>query len=146
MSFGFIGEYYHSVDVKGRMNIPVKFRELLGDSFVVTRGLDKCLSIYPTEAFQAFAQKLQSLPISDKNARQFVRFFLSGAVECELDKQGRILLPAPLRKAAGIEKDVILAGMMERIEIWDKDKWEDKTASDNMEDIAASMANCGLVL
>ncbi|MBE7046608.1 MAG: division/cell wall cluster transcriptional repressor MraZ [Ruminococcaceae bacterium] len=144
MSFGFIGEYYHSVDVKGRMNIPVKFRELLGDSFVVTRGLDKCLSIYPTEAFQAFAQKLQSLPISDKNARQFVRFFLSGAVECELDKQGRILLPQSLRMYADISKDVVVTGNGSTIEIWDSNQWNDYNNTIDPDAIADSMVELGI--
>ena len=144
MSFGFIGEYYHSVDVKGRMNIPVKFRELLGDSFVVTRGLDKCLSIYPTEAFQAFAQKLQSLPISDKNARQFVRFFLSGAVECELDKQGRILLPQSLRMYADISKDVVVTGNGSTIEIWDSDLWNEYNNTIDPDTIADSMVALGI--
>lgn len=144
MSFGFIGEYYHSVDVKGRMNIPVKFRELLGDSFVVTRGLDKCLSIYPTEAFQAFAQKLQSLPISDKNARQFVRFFLSGAVECELDKQGRILLPQSLRMYADIAKDVVVTGNGSTIEIWDSNLWNEYNNAIDPDAIADSMVELGI--
>lgn len=144
MSFGFIGEYYHSVDVKGRMNIPVKFRELLGESFVVTRGLDKCLSIYPTEAFQAFAQKLQSLPISDKNARQFVRFFLSGAVECELDKQGRILLPQSLRMYADISKDVVVTGNGSTIEIWDSTQWNDYNNTIDPDAIADSMVELGI--
>ncbi len=125
MTTGFIGEYYHSVDVKGRMNIPVKFRELLGDTFVVTRGLDQCLSIYPLDAFEAFAQKLQALPISDKNARKFVRYFMSGAVECELDKQGRILLSQPLRQFANISKDVVIIGNGTTIEIWDSEIWND---------------------
>lgn len=144
MSFGFIGEYYHSVDVKGRMNIPVKFRELLGDSFVVTRGLDKCLSIYPTEAFQAFAQKLQSLPISDKNARQFVRFFLSGAIECELDKQGRILIPQSLRMYADISKDVVVTGNGSTIEIWDSNLWNDYNNTIDPDAIADSMVELGI--
>ena len=144
MTTGFIGEYYHSEDVKGRMNIPVKFRELLGDSFVVTRGLDKCLSIYPTEAFQAFAQKLQSLPISDKNARQFVRFFLSGAVECELDKQGRILLPQSLRMYADISKDVVVTGNGSTIEIWDSDLWNEYNNTIDPDTIADSMVALGI--
>jgi len=142
----FMGEYQHNVDLKGRLIIPAKYRDQLGDKLVATRGLDGCLYLYPMDEWEAILTKLKGLNLLKTEDRQFMRFFVAGAAECELDKQGRILLPAPLRKAAGIEKDVILAGMMERIEIWDKDKWEDKTASDNMEDIAASMANCGLVL
>lgn len=144
MASGFIGEYYHSVDVKGRMNIPVKFRELLGDSFVVTRGLDQCLSIYPTEAFDAFEQKLQALPISDKNARKFVRYFLSGAVECELDKQGRILLPQPLRQFANITKDVVITGNGNIIEIWDSEIWNNFTSDMTPETISDGMGVFGI--
>ena len=123
MSYGFSGEYQHSVDAKGRMIVPSKFRELLGESFMVTRGLDNCLFVYPKEAWEAFTQKLKQLPISNTNARQFVRFFLSGAVECELDKQGRILLPQNLRTYAGIMKDVSVIGVGERAEIWDSEQW-----------------------
>lgn len=142
----FTGEYQHNVDLKGRLIIPSRFRDQLGEKLTVTRGLDGCLYLYSMDEWENILLKLKGLNLLKAEDRQFMRFFVAGATECELDKQGRILLPAPLRKHAGIEKDVILAGMMERIEIWDKDKWEDKTASDNMEDIAASMANCGLVL
>jgi len=142
----FTGEYQHNVDLKGRLIIPSRFREQLGEKLTVTRGLDGCLYLYSMDEWENILLKLKGLNLLKAEDRQFMRFFVAGATECELDKQGRILLPAPLRKHAGIDKDVILAGMMERIEIWDKDKWEDKTASDNMEDIAASMANCGLVL
>ena len=142
----FTGEYQHNVDLKGRLIIPSRFREQLGEKLTVTKGLDGCLYLYSMDEWENILLKLKGLNLLKAEDRQFMRFFVAGATECELDKQGRILLPAPLRKHAGIEKDVILAGMMERIEIWDKDKWEDKTASDNMEDIAASMANCGLVL
>ena len=142
----FTGEYQHNVDLKGRLIIPSRFREQLGEKLTVTRGLDGCLYLYSMDEWENILLKLKGLNLLKAEDRQFMRFFVAGATECELDKQGRILLPAPLRKHAGIDKDVILAGMMERIEIWDKDKWEHKTASDNMEDIAASMANCGLVL
>ncbi len=144
MSFGFIGEYSHSVDAKGRMNVPVKFREQLGETFVVTRGLDKCLSIYPTEAFKTFAEKLQSLPISDINARQFVRFFLSGAVECELDKQGRILIPQSLRTHASISKDVVVTGNGSTVEIWDAQKWQEYNDAIDPDAIAENMVSLGI--
>ena len=142
----FMGEYQHNVDLKGRLIIPSRYREQLGEKLVVTRGLDGCLYLYPMDEWEAILKKLKNLNLLKTQDRQFMRFFVAGATECELDKQGRILLPASLRKSAGIDKDVVLAGMMERIEIWDKDKWEEKTASDDMEDIANSMADYGIVL
>ena len=140
----FMGEYQHSVDLKGRLIIPSKFREQLGDRMVVTRGLDGCLYIYSPEGWEKFLGKLESLTLLKKADRKFMRFFVAGATECELDKQGRILLPAPLRSAAGIDKDVVLAGMMERIEVWDKDKWEDNNSYEDMNDVAESMAELGI--
>ena len=140
----FMGEYQHSVDLKGRLIIPSKFREQLGDRMVVTRGLDGCLYIYSPEGWEKFLGKLESLTLLKKADRKFMRFFVAGATECELDKQGRILLPAPLRSAAGIDKDVVLAGMMEIIEVWDKDKWEDNNNYEDMNDVAESMAELGI--
>ena len=144
MSYGFSGEYQHSVDAKGRMIVPSKFRELLGESFMVTRGLDNCLFVYPKEAWEAFTQKLKQLPISNINARQFVRFFLSGAVECELDKQGRILLPQNLRAYAGIMKDVSVIGVGERAEIWDSEQWNGYNGSISPDEVAANMESLGI--
>ena len=118
-----MGEYNHTIDAKGRLIVPAKFREVLGDEFVVTKGLDNCLFVYPNDEWQKFEEKLQTLPLTNKNARQFARFFVAGATPCELDKQGRILLPATLREFAGLEKDVVLTGMLNRIEIWSKEKW-----------------------
>lgn len=144
MSYDFSGEYQHSVDVKGRMIVPSKFRETLGDSFMVTRGLDNCLFVYPKEAWEAFTQKLKQLPISNTNARQFVRFFLSGAVECGLDKQGRILIPQNLRAYAKISKDVSVIGVGERAEIWDSEQWNGYNGSISPDEVAANMESLGI--
>ena len=116
----FMGEYSHSIDAKGRLIIPSRFRDELGDDFVLTKGLDGCLSIYPQNEWEAFEQKLRALPLTSKNARTFTRFFVASAAPCELDKQGRILVPATLREYAGLEKDVVLTGNINRIEIWSK--------------------------
>ena len=142
----FMGEYNHTIDAKGRLIIPSKFRELLGEEFVLTKGLDGCLSIYPMDEWKAFEEKLRALPLTNKNARTFTRFFVAGATNCELDKQGRILLPATLREFAGLEKDVVLTGMLNRIEIWSKDKWNENNSLDDvaMDEIAEQMTDLGL--
>ena len=142
----FMSEYNHTLDTKGRLIIPAKFREVLGEEFVVSKGMDGCLFVYANDDWNAFEQKLTSLPLINKEARQFARFFLAGAATVEVDKQGRILLPASLRTHVGIDKDVVLAGMMERIEIWDKDRWEQATNIDDMNEIAEMMAERGLSL
>ncbi|MFD2208729.1 division/cell wall cluster transcriptional repressor MraZ [Virgibacillus halophilus] len=121
----FMGEFQHNIDQKGRIIMPSKFREDLGDSFVVTRGLDKCLFAYPLSEWKALEEKLKKLPLTKKDARAFTRFFFSGAVECEIDKQGRINIPQPLRKYANLEKECVVIGVSERIELWAKDEWED---------------------
>lgn len=142
----FMGEYSHTIDTKGRLIIPSRFREELGETFVVTKGLDGCLFVFSDEEWKAFEIKLKSLPLTNKNARQFARFFVAGATPCELDKQGRILLPATLREFAGLEKDVVLTGMLNRIEIWSKDKWNENNSLDNvaMDEIAEQMTDLGL--
>ncbi|HIV23773.1 MAG TPA: division/cell wall cluster transcriptional repressor MraZ [Candidatus Merdiplasma excrementigallinarum] len=142
----FMGEYNHTVDTKGRLIIPSKFREQLGEEFIVTKGLDGCLFVFPQDEWQAFEEKLRTLPLTQKGARQFTRFFVAGATPCELDKQGRILLPATLREFAGLDKDVVLAGMLNRIEIWSKDKWTENNACGDMDDIAEQMTQLGLVI
>lgn len=141
----FMGEYSHTIDTKGRLIIPSKFREELGETFVVTKGLDGCLFVFSDEEWKAFEIKLKSLPLTNKNARQFARFFVAGATPCELDKQGRILLPATLREFAGLEKDVVLTGMLNRIEIWSKEKWNENNSLDDvaMDEIAEQMADLG---
>ena len=142
----FMGEYSHTIDTKGRLIIPSKFREELGDEFVLTKGLDGCLSIYPMEQWKIFEKKLEALPLTNKNARKFSRFFVAGATACELDKQGRILVPQTLREFAGLEKDVILAGNLSRVEVWSKEKWSENCNYDDMDSIAADMENMGIVI
>ena len=142
----FYGEYQHSVDAKGRVIIPSKFRDGLGEKFIVTKGLDNCLFAYSLEEWSNLEAKLKSLPFTDKDVRAFVRFFFAGATECETDKQGRILIPQNLREYAGLEKDVYVIGVSTRVEIWDKAKWENYFGDENMsaENIAEKMAMLGI--
>ncbi|MCD8329471.1 MAG: division/cell wall cluster transcriptional repressor MraZ, partial [Lachnospiraceae bacterium] len=140
----FMGEYNHSIDAKGRLIMPARFREQLGESFVVTQGLDGCLFVYANEEWKLFEEKLKQLPLTNASARKFTRFFLAGAIQCEVDKQGRILLPAKLRAAAGLEKDVVLAGVGERIEISAKQRWEENSTYYDMNDIAENMEGLGI--
>ena len=125
------GEYSHNIDPKGRLTIPSKFRKVLGTEFMVTKGLDKCLSIYPESEWKRMEEKLREMSLTTNQvARKFIRFMLGSAVEGGLDKQGRILLPQPLKAYAGLDKEVVLVGVMDRIEVWDKDKWEQNQAHD----------------
>ena len=140
----FMGEYNHTIDAKGRLIVPSRFREILGDAFVVTKGLDGCLFVYDNEEWKLFEEKLRALPITNKEARQIVRFFLAGAAEVEVDKQGRILIPNVLREFAGLAKDVALVGVGSRIEIWSRERFEDTAAFDDMDEIAEHMAELGL--
>ncbi|MBR1771180.1 MAG: division/cell wall cluster transcriptional repressor MraZ [Lachnospiraceae bacterium] len=142
----FMSEYSHTIDAKGRLIIPSKFRETLGDEFVVSKGMDGCLFVYANADWNAFEQKLTSLPLTNKQARQFARFFLAGAASVELDKQGRILLPASLREFAGLDKDVVLVGVGSRIEIWSKEKYEEIGEDVDMDDITESMEELGLMI
>lgn len=120
----FMGEFQHSIDDKGRIIIPAKFRDLLGTSFVATRGLDSCLFVYPMEEWGILEQKLKSLSLMKSDARAFSRFFFSGATECVWDKQGRVNLPANLRQYAKLDKDCVILGVSNRVEIWNKELWE----------------------
>ena len=142
----FMSEYNHSIDAKGRVIVPVKFREALGDEFVVTQGLDGCLFVFPNEEWSNFEEKLKSLPMSNKDARKFVRFFLAGAAAVEVDKQGRILLPSVLREFAALEKDVVLVGVGSRVEIWDKARWDESTSFEDMDEIAENMSDLGITI
>ena len=142
----FMSRYNHTVDAKGRLIVPSKFRDQLGDEFVVTKGMDGCLFVYANEDWKAFEEKLATLPMTNKEARMFTRFFLAGAATLEVDKQGRILLPANLREFAALEKDVVLVGVGTRIEIWSKENWENMDADQDMESVAASMETFGLRL
>ena len=135
----FMGEYNHSIDAKGRMIVPAKFREQLGHEFVVTKGLDGCLFVYTSEEWHNIEEKFRNISMTSKDARKFSRFFFAGAASCELDKQGRILVPQTLREFAGLDKDVVLTGNLNRIEIWSKEKWSENCNYDDMDSIAESM-------
>ena len=140
----FIGEYGHAIDAKNRIILPSKFREDLGDSCIMTKGLDGCLFVYSNEEWHRIEESLREKPLTSKDARKFMRFFFAGAASCEVDKQGRILLPANLREYAGIEKDVISVGVYSRVEIWSKDRYLDNTDFDDMDEIAEHMAELGI--
>ena len=120
----FMGEYQHSVDEKGRLIIPAKFRDALGDSFVVTRGLDSCLFVYPRSEWESLEAKLKTLPFTRADARAFSRFFFSGATESDLDKQGRVNIPNHLREYAKLTRDCVVIGVSNRVEIWGKEAWD----------------------
>lgn len=139
-----IGEYEHSLDDKGRLIMPAKFREDIGEKFIVTKGLDGCLFAFSLEEWKVFEQKLRALPISNKDARAFSRFFFAGAIDCELDKQGRFLISNNLRGFAELLKDVIIIGMESRIEIWNKDKWEKCDEDMSADEIAEKMQMLGI--
>ncbi|MGG1398285.1 division/cell wall cluster transcriptional repressor MraZ [Bacillus salipaludis] len=137
----FMGEYHHSIDNKGRIIVPSKFRDDLGDMFIITRGLDQCLFGYPLTEWKVIEEKLKGLPLTKKDARAFTRFFFSGATESELDKQGRINIPAPLLQYAKLEKECVVLGVSNRIEIWSKQIWEDYfvQSEDSFAEIAENM-------
>ena len=139
----FMGEYNHTIDAKGRLIIPAKYREELGEAFVITNGNDGCLNIYTEEAWETFLGKLQLLP-SNRDKREIIRAFVSQANPVELDKQGRILIPPALREHAGLKKDVVLAGAIDKIEVWDKDNWEEATNISDIDDISERLAELGL--
>ncbi|HLC64065.1 MAG TPA: division/cell wall cluster transcriptional repressor MraZ [Patescibacteria group bacterium] len=142
----FIGEYQHTIDEKGRLAIPSKFRASLAKGAVVTRGLDNCLFLYPKKDWQELAVKLSKLPISQANTRAFSRLMLAGAMDVFLDKQGRITLPDYLRKYATVEKKVIVAGLYNRMEIWDESLWSKYKASTEKDsgDIAEALGELGV--
>lgn len=142
----FIGEYEHNVDAKGRIIMPSKLREDIGDKFIITKGLDGCLFAYSQTEWANFEEKLKALPLAQKNARNFVRFFLSGAVECEIDKQGRFLIPANLREHALLDKEVVIIGVGTRLEIWNKESWKTYSSDENIsaDEIAENMTMLGI--
>lgn len=140
----FTGEYSHSVDEKGRLIIPSKFREELGSTFVIAKGLDGCLSVYPNDEWKKFEEKLSALPYTDVDARRFSRYMLAGAVTVELDKQGRILIPSNLRSFASLDKDVVLIGVGMRAEIWNRARWEGVSLDDDMDEITSKMSAYGI--
>ena len=142
----FMGRYNHTIDPKGRLSIPSKYREILGDEFVVSKGMDGCLYVYANDDWKIFEGKLASLPLMSEEARQFARFFLSGAQPVTVDKQGRILMPQDLRDFAGLEKDVVLAGMGSRIEIWSLERWKANNDSIDINAISKGVMNLGLTI
>lgn len=137
----FMGEFQHNIDQKGRIIVPARFREDLGEAFVLTRGLDQCLFGYPYEEWKAMEDKMKGLPLTKKDARAFTRFFFSGASECEIDKQGRINIPQNLLQYARLEKECVVVGVSSRIEIWSKPVWEEYFAAseDSFSEIAENM-------
>ncbi|MBT9139824.1 MAG: Transcriptional regulator MraZ [Dehalococcoidia bacterium] len=142
----FMGEHQHAVDSKGRLIMPVKFREDLGESFIVTRGLESCLFVYPLQEWHLLTEKLKTLPFTKADARAFMRFFFSGAVNCELDRQGRILIPNNLREHAKLIKDVMVIGVSSRVEIWSQQVWQEYSEKTELsyEDIAEKMIDLAL--
>jgi len=141
-----IGEYNHNMDSKGRIAIPAKFREKLGAGAIITRGLDNCLFVFGETEWESLVNKLMSLPLSQANSRAFVRLMLSGARDAEFDAQGRILVPDYLRKYADLKKEIVVAGLYNRVEIWSKEKWEEykrKTES-KTEEIAERLSELGI--
>ena len=140
-----IGEYSHTIDAKGRMIVPAKFRIELGERFIVTKGFDGCLYGYSLDEWKSIEEKIKTLPlITGKDARNFTRFFFSSAIECELDSQGRILITQNLRTHAELLKEVVVIGVSTRIEIWSKEKWESYNDEQDSEDIAEKMSMLGI--
>jgi MraZ protein len=141
--FMFMGEYHHTIDEKGRIIIPSKFREDLGEKFIITRGIENCLFVYSLSSWEKITNKLEALPFTKKDARQFVRFFLSGATTAEFDKQGRVNITSPLISYANLQKDCVVIGTGDRLEIWSQEDWNAffDSASSNMSDIAENLFN-----
>jgi len=139
----FIGEYHHTIDEKGRIIIPAKFREELGNSFIITRGIENCLFVYSKENWAQITNKLNSLPFTKKDARTFNRFFMSGATDVELDKQGRVNISKPLIDYANLLKDCVIIGTGDRLEVWSQESWESffDSTKDSMSDIAENLFN-----
>lgn len=142
----FMGEYQHTIDDKGRVIIPARLREDLGEHFVATKGLDGCLFVYPMDEWAILETKLKQLPLTRANARAFVRFFLSGAAELESDKQGRVLLPMNLREYAHLDKDVVTIGVSNRLEVWDQEIWHNYSsqAKDTFAELAENLVDLGI--
>ena len=139
-----MGEFEHTLDTKGRISMPAKLRKDMGETFILTKGLDGCLFAFSSEEWLNFESKLKSLPLSDKNARNFVRFFLAGATECEIDKQGRFLIPQNLRQAGSLEKEAVIIGVGTRLEIWDKSTWKAKDEEISADELAENMTMLGI--
>ena len=141
-----LGEYQHNLDVKGRMAIPAKFRQKLETGAIITRGLDSCLFIFAEKEWESLAQKLIALPLAQANSRAFVRLMLSGAMDVDIDTQGRILIPDYLRKYAGLAKQAVVTGLYNRIEVWDNAKWQEYKARTEKasQEIAEKLGELGI--
>lgn len=142
----FRGEYFHTIDAKGRIMIPVKVRENLGEDFVVTKGFDRCLWIFESARWEKIEQEVEDMPLTVEEARQISRFIFGGARDGELDKQGRLLIPPNLRDYADLKKDVVLTGVGSRLEIWDKEKYDEINGFDNVSAIASKLNSLGYKL
>ena len=139
--FMLMGEYHHNIDDKGRLILPSKFREDLGEEFVITRGQEDCLFVYPNDEWRKITNKLKTLPFTKKDARSFMRFFLSGATAATFDKQGRINITSLLISYANIQKECVIIGVGDRLEIWAKEKWDDfyDSNKEDLSDIAENL-------
>lgn len=146
MLFMFMGEYRHNLDNKGRLIMPAKFREGLGEEFVLTRGLDHCLFVYPMEEWCSLENKIKALPLGRSEARAFVRFLFSGASVCTLDKQGRVAIPSALRAYASCEKEIVILGVSTRVEIWSEENWQSymNKAEIDFDDLAEKIIDTGI--
>ena len=141
-----LGEFKHNLDIKGRMAVPSKFRSKLSNGAIITRGLDNCLFIFANSEWEELAKKLVALPLAQANSRAFTRLMLAGAMDVEIDTQGRILIPDYLRKYAGLDKKVVVAGLYNRIEVWDGDTWEryKQRTESSSEEIAEKLGELGI--
>ena len=146
MAVRFRGEYAHAIDAKGRLIIPSKYREALGETFTISKGFDGCLFVFTMEEWTIFEEKLLTFSSLNADARQLRHFFISGSEESRLDKQGRILIPAQLLQYADITKDAVVAGVGDRLEIWNADRWKSATVFDDIENIASKLEEYGLSL
>lgn len=140
----FYGEYSHTIDIKGRLTIPTKFRYLLGDDFYITRELDGGLTIYDKSKWAELENKLNNLPITDTKARDLRRFYLGSSCPCEVDKQGRVLIPLALRTHANLKQEVVIVGVGDHIELWDKKLWDEKYQFDDYDKLAKDMEGLGI--
>ena len=142
----FIGEYRHTVDAKNRVAVPIKFRDTLKPGAVITKGLDECLFLYPKAEWEAWAQKISKLPVSQSKTRAFLRIMLAGAMEVDLDKQGRVVIPDYLKEYAHLQKQVVVAGLYDRLELWDDERWQQfkKRSEKESDQIAETLGTMGV--
>ena len=141
----FRGEVFHTIDAKGRIILPAKFRDALSGQFIITKGLDKCLFVFPMEEWKLLEEKAETTPLSNIDARKFNRFFFGGATECECDEQGRIVIPPSLRQYAVLQKDIVTVGVVRRVEIWSREGYENYFGDDTLdENISEKMTTFGI--